>query len=101
VGRGGRNLELALGAAEVLDGSPGVSVFSFATDGKDGSTDAAGAIVDGVTARRIREAGDSVEGALRENNSYSALRAAASLWITGPTGTNVNDVTIAIGWPCA
>lgn len=95
-GRGGRNQEVALAAAQVLDGHAAITVAAFATDGVDGPTAAAGAIVDGSTARRGRDAGLDPTEALRENDSHTFLKAAGALITTGPTGTNVNDLTIAV-----
>jgi hydroxypyruvate reductase len=95
-GRGGRNQELALAAALALEGQPGVTILSLATDGRDGPTDAAGAIVDGDTARQIRAAGLDPADALRRHDSYTALDAAGALLRTGPTGTNVNDIMLAL-----
>ncbi len=89
-GRGGRNQEAALAAALHLDD---VTTFLAAgTDGIDGPTDAAGAIVDGTTADRIRSAGIDPETALENNDAYTALTASGDLIITGPSGTNVGDV---------
>ena len=95
-GKGGRNQELALAAALVLDGEPGVAFASFGTDGVDGPTDAAGGLVDGNTARLGRAAGLDPLGALHDNDAYTFLSAAGALLLTGPTGTNVNDVVIAL-----
>lgn len=95
-GLGGRNQELALAAAREIAGLDGVAVFSVGSDGTDGPTDAAGGIVDGASLGRLREAGLSVDGVLRENDAYHALRAIDGLIFTGPTGTNVNDVAVAL-----
>ena len=105
-GRGGRNQELALAAACELAGacsasgqpmeSPGITIMSLATDGRDGPTDAAGAVVDRLTCARIRAAGLDPAEALRAHDSYSALNAAGALVRTGLTGTNVNDVMLAL-----
>ena len=95
-GLGGRNQELALAAAIGLDGASGVSVLSLATDGRDGPTDAAGACVDGQTCARIRRAGIDPNEALGRHDSHTALDAAGALRRTGPTGTNINDVMMAI-----
>src|SRR5918995_1841547 len=91
-GTGGPNQELVLALAVELDGVEGWAAFSADTDGHDGSTDAAGGIVDGETAQRIREASMDPEEALADNDSYAALEAGGALLITGPTGTNVNDL---------
>jgi len=93
-GLGGRNQEAALAAALELEGEQGAAVAFLATDGVDGPTDAAGAVVDGDTARRIREAGLDGRAALAANDSHSALRASGDLLISGPTGTNVADVVV-------
>jgi hydroxypyruvate reductase len=98
-GRGGRNQEVALAAALALDGLPRTAVLCFATDGIDGPTDAAGAQVTGETLERARAAGLSPERALAENDALSFFRALDDLWVTGPTGTNVNDVAIALLLP--
>jgi hydroxypyruvate reductase len=98
-GHGGRNLELALGAAQALDGVRRAAVFSFATDGLDGSSRAAGAVATGETLARARQRGLSAEAALAENDSASFFRALGDVWETGPTGTNVNDVSIALVYP--
>jgi hydroxypyruvate reductase len=93
-GRGGRNQEGALAAALALEGREGVFA-GFGTDGIDGPTDAAGAIVDSASACRIRGAGIDPVDALAANDSHSALEAAGDLVRTGPTGTNVGDLWIA------
>lgn len=93
-GRGGRNQELALAAGIALDGSTGVSLLASGTDGTDGPTDAAGAYVDGGTLRRAAEAGLSAADALANNDSYTFFDAEGGLLRTGPTGTNVMDLTL-------
>lgn len=90
-GRGGRNGEFLLALAIALDGVEGVSALAGDTDGIDGSEDNAGAFVDGTTARRMREAGIDPQAALANNDAYTAFEAIGELFITGPTGTNVND----------
>ena len=95
-GEGGPNLEFALALAVELDGVEGWAAFSADTDGHDGSTDAAGGIVDGGTAQRIRDGGLNPEESLSDNDSYAALEAGGALLITGPTGTNVNDLRVAL-----
>ena len=92
-GRGGRNQEIALAAAMKLDGMNGVVVTSLTTDGVDGPTDAAGAIVDGKTVTRASRMGLTPERFLADNDSYSFFSRLSDLVLTGPTGTNVNDVT--------
>ncbi len=93
-GRGGRNQELALRVANALDGHGGWRFLSAGTDGRDGPTDAAGAIVDGETCARIRAAGGDVAALLANNDSHEALRLSGDLLITGGTGTNVADLQI-------
>ena len=93
---GGRNQELALAAAPALAGRRGCCVFSVGSDGTDGPTDAAGGYVDGHTAAALAAAGWSVFDALQNNDAYHALQAVEGLVITGPTGTNVNDVALAL-----
>lgn len=95
-GSGGRNQELALAAALALDGHHGVALASVGTDGIDGPTPAAGAIVDGDSAARARAAGLDPEGALARNDSHPLHRATGDLLVTGPTGTNVNDVVVVV-----
>ncbi len=95
-GKGGRNQELALSAATALDGLPGVCVFSVGSDGTDGPTDAAGGYVDGDSNRELAAKGLSVFDVLQENDAYHALQAIGGLIVTGPTGTNVNDVAVAL-----
>lgn len=95
-GQGGRNQEVALAAALELDGHPGITVATLGTDGVDGPTPAAGAVVDGSTASRARDRGLDPAAALRENDSYTLLAGLDALLVTGPTGTNVNDLTIAL-----
>ena len=95
-GDGGPNQEFALALAVELDGVEGWAAFSADTDGHDGSTEAAGGIVDGQTARGIRDGGVDPEDALADNDSFPALRAGGALLVTGPTGTNVNDLRVAL-----
>lgn len=95
-GKGGRNQELALAAAPHLDGLEGVCVFSVGSDGTDGPTDAAGGYVDGQTNAALKAQGLSVFDVLQENDAYHALEKTGGLIITGPTGTNVNDVAVAL-----
>ena len=95
-GKGGRNQEFALAAVPILDGLPNVALISVGSDGTDGPTDAAGGCVDGETAARLRAHGLSVDRALAENDAYPTLAAVDGLVITGPTGTNVNDVAIGL-----
>lgn len=95
-GKGGRNQELALAAALALEGMPGMALMALATDGSDGPTDAAGAMVDGETARQARLLGYDPIEALAANDSYPLLDAVGALMRTGPTGTNVNDLLIIL-----
>ena len=93
-GAGGRNQELALRVALALQGRAGWRFLSAGTDGRDGPTDAAGALVDGGTIARIRTAGGDPDALLANNDSYKALSLAGDLLITGGTGTNVADLQI-------
>ena len=95
-GRGGRNQELALAAADGIAGRDNIAVFSIGSDGTDGPTDAAGGYVDGDTAAALARTGMDAATALAENDSYTALNAVDGLIITGPTGTNVNDVAVVL-----
>src|SRR5918995_5770417 len=95
-GVGGPNQEFALTLAVELEGVEGWAAFAADTDGNDGPTDAAGATVTGATAERIRDSGVDPEQALANNDSYAALEAGGALLITGPTGTNVNDLRVAL-----
>ncbi len=97
-GRGGRNTELALAAVTELADFPNVLLLSLATDGEDGSTDAAGAIVNGETWRRAKTLGLGSIDYLRRNDSYSFFAALDDLVKTGPTGTNVNDLVFLFGF---
>lgn len=100
-GLGGRNQELALAAAIALDGWPGRVVATFATDGDDGPTDAAGGLVTGQTMIAARQLGLQAENYLDNNDSYHLLEATGSLIKTGQTGTNVNDLTFVLTYPGA
>lgn len=95
-GLGGRNQELALAAAPGIAGMKDTVVFSLGSDGTDGPTDAAGGIVDGDTMQRLSDAGLSVHQVLADNDAYHALKAVDGLLVTGPTGTNVNDVSVVL-----
>lgn len=95
-GTGGRCQELALAAALELDGAAGIAVAALGTDGSDGPTAAAGALVDGGTVRRAAATGHSAADCLARNDSHPLLRAAGDLLVTGPTGTHVNDVVAAL-----
>jgi len=95
-GKGGRNQELALAAAEGIAGMEDVLVFSLGSDGTDGPTDAAGGMVDGSTAGELMDRGLPIHQVLAENDAYHALQAVGGLIMTGPTGTNVNDVAVVL-----
>ena len=95
-GKGGRNQELALAAAVGIDGIPGAAIFSVGSDGTDGPTDAAGGYVDYETAAVLRGHGIDIYQVLNDNDAYHALEKSDGLLITGPTGTNVNDVAVAL-----
>jgi len=95
-GRGGRNQELALGAALGLRGIPGSLVASFASDGTDGPTDAAGAVADGTTLARAEALGLLAAQHLRDNNAYPFFDALGDLIRTGPTNTNVTDLMLVL-----
>ncbi|MDH7564135.1 MAG: glycerate kinase [Candidatus Bathyarchaeota archaeon] len=95
-GKGGRNQELALAAAVKLEKADGVVIASLSTDGVDGPTDAAGAIVDGQTVARARKEQLVPEEFLAENDSYTFFSKIGDLIFTGATGTNVNDISIAV-----
>lgn len=95
-GRGGRNQQLALAAARALDGRRGLTLLAAGTDGTDGPTDDAGAIVDGATWLRIRDAGLDGDDCLARADAGTALEAAGDLLHTGATGTNVGDLVIGL-----
>jgi hydroxypyruvate reductase len=95
-GKGGRNQELALSAAEGLKDLSATAVFSFGSDGTDGPTDAAGGYVDQDTYGKLSKIGVDVNAILGNNDAYNALSLCGGLIVTGPTGTNVNDVSILL-----
>ena len=97
-GRGGRNQQLALAALEALasDGSQGIVICSGGTDGEDGPTDAAGAVVDADVVRAAREKGLDPRDYLARNDAYSFFQQTGGLLVTGPTGTNVCDVRVVL-----
>ena len=95
-GLGGRNQELALSAAMGIAEIPGTAVFSVGSDGTDGPTDAAGGYVDTDTDKTLKEQGIDIFSVLQNNDAYHALAACDGLVITGPTGTNVNDVAVVL-----
>jgi hydroxypyruvate reductase len=92
-GLGGRNLELALSAVQVLAGMERVALITLATDGEDGPTDAAGAVVTGETMKKAQVLGKGPELYLANNDSYHFFEAVGGLLKPGATGTNVNDLT--------
>ena len=95
-GKGGRNQELALAAGNGIRGIPGAAVFSFGSDGTDGPTDAAGGYADGDTRETLLGEGLRIDDILKDNDAYHALQKTGGLIMTGPTGTNVNDVAVAL-----
>lgn len=95
-GKGGRNQELALAAAEGISGLRDTAVFSVGSDGTDGPTDAAGGFCDGSTKEKLAEDGLDIYDILQENNAYEALERTGGLIFTGATGTNVNDVAVLL-----
>lgn len=95
-GKGGRNQELALSAAVGIDNLAGAAVFSVGSDGTDGPTDAAGGYCDYETAAALEQLGIDIYQVLQNNDAYHALQKVNGLIITGPTGTNVNDVAVAL-----
>lgn len=95
-GKGGRNQEIALAAIPFIDGCKDTCVFSFGSDGTDGPTDAAGGIVTGETASEMKEKGIDVSDVLKDNDAYNALKEVDGLIMTGPTGTNVNDLAVVL-----
>lgn len=94
-GKGGRNQELALAAAEGLAGLS-ACVFSIGSDGTDGPTEAAGGYVDGDTRKTLEDQHISIYQVLQQNEAFHALECAKGLIYTGPTGTNVNDVAVLL-----
>lgn len=100
-GRGGRNQELALALAVEIAGEDGIVAAALGTDGVDGPTPAAGAIVDAGTVARGRERGEDARAALERNDSYTFFRATGEAVVTGPTGTNVGDVVVVLLGPVA
>lgn len=90
-GLGGRNQEFALSTAKGIKDLDNVAIFSVGSDGTDGPTDAAGGYVDGNTYKKV-----DIDKYLNNNDSYHALKKSGGLIMTGPTGTNVNDVSVAL-----
>jgi hydroxypyruvate reductase len=95
-GKGGRNQEVALAAAMGIAGMEEVVIFSVGSDGTDGPTEAAGGMVDGQSIARMRARSIDPAGFLANNDSYHALKASGDLVMTGPTGTNVNDLMVVL-----
>ncbi len=95
-GKGGRNQELTLAACEGIAGLSGTAVFSVGSDGTDGPTDAAGGYADSESLAALKALGLNLHRVLADNDAYHALQAINGLIITGPTGTNVNDVAVAL-----
>jgi hydroxypyruvate reductase len=98
-GLGGRNQEIACGATTAIAGLENVAVFSVGSDGTDGPTDAAGGYADGDTMNSLADAGISFAGfeqMFEDNDCYHILDACEGLIKTGPTGTNVNDFSVAL-----
>jgi glycerate 2-kinase len=97
-GLGGRNQELALAAVEKLAGLEDVLLTALATDGNDGPTDAAGAVVDGTTLARARARDLAPQEFLANNDAYHFFEPLGDLLLTGPTNTNVNDLLLIFAW---
>ena len=97
-GTGGRNLEAALGAVEGMAGLRGMYLVTLATDGEDGPTGAAGAVVTGDTLKNALELGLEPSSYLDENDSHTFFKKTGNLLVTGPTGTNINDITFLFGF---
>ena len=95
-GKGGRNQEMALATAIGIEGMNDTVFISVGSDGTDGPTDAAGGIIDGDTVNRLKASGINPHAALLDNDSYNALSSSGDIIKTGPTGTNVNDISILI-----
>ncbi|HHT65485.1 MAG TPA: glycerate kinase [Clostridiales bacterium] len=95
-GKGGRNQELALAAAEGISDLTNTAVFSIGSDGTDGPTDAAGGYVDTNTKKILTEKGIAIFDVLENNDAYHGLKECGGLIITGPTGTNVNDLSVLL-----
>ncbi|MBR4768098.1 MAG: glycerate kinase [Lachnospiraceae bacterium] len=95
-GKGGRNQEMALAASKGIAGLDHVAFFSIGSDGTDGPTDAAGGIVSGDTAESLEKNRISYDKVMEDNDAYHALEKIGSLIITGPTGTNVNDLSVLL-----
>ncbi|PWU25060.1 MAG: glycerate kinase, partial [Candidatus Rokuibacteriota bacterium] len=95
-GRGGRCQEFALAAAIEMDGLTDVVILAAGTDGSDGPTGEAGAVADGLTARRVRDTGRDPEARLEDNDSHSVFADLGDLIVTGPTNTNLLDLYLLL-----
>lgn len=95
-GKGGRNQEFALAAADSIGDCPNTVIFSLGSDGTDGPTDAAGGMVDEFTGQTLLDQGIKISEVLENNDAYHALKQSNGLIMTGPTGTNVNDVAVLL-----
>lgn len=95
-GLGGRNQELVFSQIRKIAGIDNLLLMSVGSDGTDGPTDAAGGYVDGNSYHKLTEKGLDYEKILKDNDSYNGLKAIDGLIMTGPTGTNVNDISIAL-----
>ena len=95
-GKGGRNQELALSAAEGISNLKDTAIFSLGSDGTDGPTDAAGGYCDDTTKDLLKKHGISIYDTLKNNDTYTALKKIDGLIMTGATGTNVNDVSVLL-----
>jgi glycerate 2-kinase len=95
-GKGGRNMELALSFAAEIEGIPGITLLSAGTDGTDGPTNAAGAVIDGRSAGKGRDMRLNPETFIGNNDSYTFFERTGELLITGPTGTNVMDMQLIL-----
>lgn len=98
-GKGGRNQELALAAAQAIDGLPNTMIVALGTDGTDGPTDAAGAVATGDTLARAKDLGLDVSIHLAENDAYPFFDTLGDLIRTGPTGTNASDLLFVYAFP--
>lgn len=95
-GKGGRNQEIALAAAEEIASLKDTAVFSVGSDGTDGPTDAAGGYSDGQTKELLKKENIDIYQVLQNNDAYTALEKSGGLIFTGPTGTNVNDISVVL-----
>ncbi|MBO4461533.1 MAG: glycerate kinase, partial [Lachnospiraceae bacterium] len=93
-GVGGRNMEMALASSLYMENMDNAAIFSLGSDGTDGPTDAAGGYVDSDTVKKLGR--ESIESALKNNDSYNELKKVGGLIITGPTNTNLNDVYVVL-----